>query len=414
MWRFLRTLWLGAFIGGAWVASVSADDAPPPPPPPTPLETLFLPLKEELRKSSLPPFLKDTDVKLQFRSYYFNRTNPNDTVNEAWAFGGSIGYKSGWLFDTFSMGATFYGSAPLYAPPDRDGTLLLKPGENGYYVPGEAWGALRYEDWALLKGYRQRVDQTYVNSQDNRMTPNTFQSVTLGGKVSWLEYLGGYLWKIKPRNSDQFIRMSEQAGARGSNDGVGLLGVRLRPIEGLRIDMSNQYGVNTFNTFFAEGEYIQPIDEDWRLGVSAQFTDQRAVGDALLAPANGKYWATQNGGGRLRLIYRDLTLTGAFSITGSGNNIQTPWGSWPGYLTMIDLDFDKAGQKAVVIGAAYDFSKLITDGLRGNVNFVWGWDAINPSTRAKAPNQTEYDFDVDYRPALTGAILQGIWFRFRS
>ena len=81
---------------------------------------------------------------------------------------------------------------------------------------------------------------------------------------------------------------------------------------------------------------------------------------------------------------------------------------------MIDLDFDKAGQKAVVIGAAYDFSKLITDGLRGNVNFVWGWDAINPSTRAKAPNQTEYDFDVDYRPALTGAILQGIWFRFRS
>ena len=46
--------------------------------------------------------------------------------------------------------------------------------------------------------------------------------------------------------------------------------------------------------------------------------------------------------------------------------------------------------------------------------FVWGWDANNPSTRAKAPNQTEYDFDVDYRPALTGAILQGIWFRFRS
>ena len=226
MWRFLRTLWLGAFIGGAWVASVSADDAPPPPPPPTPLETLFLPLKEELRKSSLPPFLKDTDVKLQFRSYYFNRTNPNDTVNEAWAFGGSIGYKSGWLFDTFSMGATFYGSAPLYAPPDRDGTLLLVPGQNGYYVPGEAWGALRYEDYALLKGYRQRVDQTYINSQDNRMTPNTFQCVTLGGKVSWLEYLGGYLWKIKPRNSDQFISMSEQAGARGSNDGVGLLGAR--------------------------------------------------------------------------------------------------------------------------------------------------------------------------------------------
>ena len=133
-------------------------------------------------------------------------------MNEAWAFGGWITYQSGWLLDTFSMGASLYGSAPLYAPDDRDGTLLLKPGQEGYYVPAEAWGALRYEEYALLKGYRQRVDQTYINSQDNRMTPNTFQGVTLGGKLSWLQYLGGYLWKIKPRNADEFISMSEQAG----------------------------------------------------------------------------------------------------------------------------------------------------------------------------------------------------------
>ena len=415
MRRVRRGLWLGVVIGAAaWAGPASADNAPPPPPPPTPLETLFLPLKQQLQQSDLPPFLKDTDLNLHFRSYYFNRTNPNDTVNEAWAFGGWLRYTSGWLLDTFAMGATFYGSAPLYAPPDRDGTLLLAPGQSGYYVPGEAWGALRFEDYALLKGYRQRVDQTYINSQDNRMTPNTFQGVTLGGKVSWLEYLGGYLWKIKPRNSDQFISMSEQAGATGSNDGAGLLGVRLTPIEGLRIDLSNQYGVNTFNTFYGEAEYLRPLNENWKLSIGAQFTDQRAVGDALLPPAEGKYWVTQTGGARLRLIYQDLTITGAFAITGSGNNIQTPWGAWPGYLNMIDQDFDKAGQKAVLIGAAYDFSTLITTGLRGNVNFVWGWDAIDPSTRAKVPNRAEYDFDVDYRPALTGAILQGLWFRLRS
>ncbi len=393
--------------GRAW-----ADDAPPPPPPPTPLEALFIPLREQI--STLPPFLADTDLKLHFRSYYFNRTKSDDTVNEAWAFGGWIGYKSGWLLDTFAMGATLYGSAPLYTPPDRDGTLLLKPGQDGYYVPGEAWGALRYEDYALLKGYRQRVDQTYINSQDNRMTPNTFQGVTLGGKVSWVEYLGGYLWKIKPRNADEFISMSQQAGAKGSNDGAGLIGVRLTPLEGLQIDLSNQYGVNTFNTFYGEAEYLWPLGEDWKLRVGTQFTDQRAVGQALLAPADGKYWATQTGGARLQLIYRQLTVTGAFAITGSGNTIQTPWGSYIGYLSMIELDFDQARQKAVLIGAAYDFSTLIATGLRGNFNFAWGWDAINPSTRAKAPNQTEYDFTVDYRPPLTGALLQGLWFRFRT
>src|SRR5262249_60773499 len=110
---------------------------------------------------------------------YFNREKPDGSENEAWAFGGWISYKSGWLLDTFSMGATLYGSAPLYAPSDKDGTLLLKPGQEGYYVPGEAYGALRHKENAILTGYRQLVDQTYINPQDNRMTPYTFQPLTL-------------------------------------------------------------------------------------------------------------------------------------------------------------------------------------------------------------------------------------------
>jgi hypothetical protein len=217
--RLLAALVLAGLIAteGRW-AAVSAEDAPAPPPAP-PLERLFAPAKEALEQSDLPPFLKDTDFRVHFRSYYFNRTKPDDSVNEAWTFGGWISYQSGWLFDTFAMGATLYGSAPLYAPDDRDGTTLLKPGQEGYYVPGEAWGALRYKEYALLKGYRQLVDQPYVNAQDNRMTPNTFEAVTLGGKVGWLQYLAGYLWQIKPRNADEFISMSEQAGAKGSDDG---------------------------------------------------------------------------------------------------------------------------------------------------------------------------------------------------
>jgi outer membrane OprD family porin len=412
-----RSLLLVALLVGAawwWCGSASAEDAPPPPPAP-PMERLFAPLKEELQQSSLPHFLKDTDLTVHFRSYYFNRTKPDDTINEAWAFGGWISYQSGWLLDTFSMGASLYGSAPLYAPNDRDGTLLLKPGQEGYYVPAEAWGALRYQDYALLKGYRQRVDQTYINSQDNRMTPNTFQGVTLGGKVAWLQYLGGFLWQIKPRNSDEFISMSEQAGAKNSNDGAGLFGLRLTPLEGLRIDVSNQYGVNTFNTFYAEADYLRPLNEDWKVRLGAQFTDQRAVGDALLAPADGKfYWSTQAGGARVQAIYHDLTLTGAFSITGAGNTIQSPWGSFPGYLSLIDQDFDRANEKAALIGAAYDFSNLLTKGLSANVNLAWGWDAINPSSRTKAPDQAEYDFTVDYRPPFNVPLLQGMWIRARA
>ena len=412
--------WTRALVGGLLIGALldarpaGADDAPPPPPLPAPLEALFLPVKEKVR--TLPwSFLADTDLRVHFRSYYFNRTNPNDTVNEAWAFGGWVSYQSGWLLDTFAMGATLYGSAPLYAPDDRDGTLLLNTGQQGYYVPGEAWGALRYKDYALLKGYRQLVEQGYINPQDNRMTPNTFEGVTLGGKVGWLQYLAGFLWQIKARNSDEFVSMSEKAGAANSNDGVGLAGVRLTPIPNLRVDLSNQYGVNTFNTIYGEVDYVHPLSEDWKLRVGAQFTDQRAVGDALLAPADGRYWATQQGGVRTQLSWRDLTFTTAFSITGAGNTIQAPWGSFPGYLSMIDQDFNRAREKGILIGAAYVLPGSIVQGLSANANFVYGWDAINPSTRQKAPNQAEYDFTVDWRPAWREpAFLKGMWFRARS
>jgi hypothetical protein len=365
--------------------------------------------------ATLPPFFRDTDLKVHFRSYYFDRVKPDDTHNEAWAFGGWLSYKSGWLLDTFGVGATLYGSAPLYAPDDRDGTLLLKSGQEGYWALGEAYAALRYKEYVVLKGPRQLVDQTYINPQDNRMTPNTFEGITVGGKVGWAEYLGGYLWRIKPRNSDEFIPMSEQAGAKGSDYGVVMAGVRLRPVEGLRVDISNQYGINTFNTFYADAEYLHPLSEDWKIRVGVQFTDERAVGDALVANAAAQKWVTQVGGARVQAIWRDLTLTGAFSVTASGNTIQAPWGSYPGYLSIIDQDFDRANEKAVLIGAAYDFSKVLTKGLSANFNFAWGWDAINPTTRAAAPNQGEYDFTIDYRPPwLMPDFLQGMWLRVRA
>ena len=139
--------------------------------------------------------------------------------------------------------------------------------KKGYYVPGEAWGAVRYKDYALLKGYRQQVDQGYINPQDNRMTPNTFEAVTLGGKVGWLQYLAGYLWNIKTRNSDEFVAMSSAAGVKGQHDGVGLAGVRLTPREDLKIDVSNQYGIDMFNTLYAEATYLHRLTEDWQLRV---------------------------------------------------------------------------------------------------------------------------------------------------
>ena len=306
------------------------------------------------------------------------------------------------------------------APADKDGTFLLKPGQKGYVALGEAYGACRYHDYVLLKGYRQLVDQGYINPSDIRMTPYTFEGITLGGKVGVVQYLAGYLWKIKPRNADKFISMAEQAGAKGSNGGVGLIGVQLTPAPSLRIDVSNQYGIDTFNTAYAKADYRYRLNGDWAVGLGAEFTDQRAVGDALVANAAAKKWRTQVGGARAQLIYRDLyALTGAFSITGSGNNIQNPWGTYPGYLALIDAqaaeNFARANEKAWLVGAGYDFSRPVVPRLTGTFNFAWGTGAIDPQTQAGEPDQREDNFKIDYRPPwLASTILRGLGLTVRS
>jgi hypothetical protein len=363
----------------------------------------------------LPPFLRDTDLKIHWRSYYFDRENPeNGSRNEAWAFGGWASYRSGWLFDVFGVGATFYGSAPLYAPEDRDGTSLLKPGQEGYYVAGEAFGSLRYRDFVVVKGYRQAINQPYINGIDNRMTPNTFEGVTAAGKLGVFQYQGGYLWKIKPRNSDEFVFMSRQAGAPGSDDGVILGSVRATPWKGVRIDAAEEYGINTFNTVYLEGEYLLPLGS-WKLRLGAQLTDQRAVGDQLLNNAAKRDWSTQQGGVRVQALHGELMLTTAFSITASGNSIQFPWGNSPNYVLMMDRDFNRADEKAALIGVVYDFSKVLTQGLTATTNIAAGWDAIDPKTLARAPDQREYDLTVDYRPPWRRpTMIQGWWLRVRG
>jgi hypothetical protein len=82
---------------------------------------------------------------------------------------------------------------------------------------------------------------------------------------------------------------------------------------------------------------------------------------------------------------------------------------------MMDRDFNRANEKAVLLGAACDFSTLVAQGLSGNVSVAAGWDAIDPRTGASAPDQREYDVTFDYRPPWPRpAFVQGWWLRVRG
>lgn len=358
---------------------------------------------------TLPPFLRDTDLNLHPRTFYFDREKADGTASEAWAIGGWLQYQSGWLLDTFAIGAAGNTSQPLYAPDDKDGTLLLAPGQEGITVLGEAWGALRYEEYALLKGYRQRVDDGYVNSQDNRMLPNTFEGVTLSGKVGWVQYNLGYLWDIKPRNSDDFVSMSSQAGAPGDDEGLLLTSLTFTPIKALSTYLGNYYVPDVFNTAFAKADYTYPLGRDLALDVGLQYTDQRSTGEARIGS-----FSTWNVGAGARLRWKGLSVGGATHVTGDDASLQTPYGSWPGYLSLIVTDFDRAGEKGFGLGVKYDFGGTLLPmhipGLTVALIYAQGTDQRDPATGTGLPTTREGNLDIIYSvPAVKGLSL-----RFRN
>jgi hypothetical protein len=363
--------------------------------------------REQLK--AMPPFIRDTDLNIHFRSFYFNRQNDNDTASEAWALGGWIQYVSGLLLDTFQMGATYYTSLPAYAPDSRPGSLLLTPGQDAIGTFGEAWGSLRYKDYAILKGYRQKIDEGYVNPQDNRMVPNTFEAITLGGRFDWFQYDTGYVMKIKPRDSNDFISMSKQAGAGGDNQGLFFGSFTLTPIKELNINVGTYFGQDTFNTAFGKAEYTLLLGSEVKLQLGVQYTDQRSVEEARVGNFN-----TWNVGAGARMLWRGLSVGGAMHFTGDQANISSPWGGWPGYLSMQVTDFDRANEKAFGLGVKYDFGGSLLPftipGLSLYMAYVQGNDRINPSSGSGLPTTREGDLDIIYNVPS----IKGLSMRFRN
>jgi outer membrane porin, OprD family len=388
-------------VGGPGVARAADDQAQD-----IPLLRRISAVEDTLRDAD--PFFRDTGLNLHLRTYYFGQRNPDDTTQQAWAGGGWLEYKSGWWQDSFQIGGTLFGTGPIYAPAGEGGTGLLEPEQQGFVVAGVAYGALRYQEYATLTGFRQLVDTPYINPYDSRMVPNTVEAVAVEGRVGWAEYLGGYLWSFKPRDSNEFNSFSEVAGVPNSNYGAALGNLRLTPLPKLILTLHDSFVPNTFNTLYLEADYTVDLAPDLTLGLGAQYTDQRAVGQDLLANSAFKEWVTYAAGGQIALTYKGATLRAAMTRTGPGNDIQSPFGSYPGFINQLILNFDQANEFAWLLGLAYDFRAVGVAGLAAAFSYTQGVDIIDPTTRTDEPNQREYDLSLSY--ALQDGPLRGLRF----
>lgn len=361
------------------------------------------PVQDELYNA----LINDATFTVHGRTYLFDRTDTSGRDPAALATGGWIGYRSDWIADTLRFGAVGYTSQPLWAPSDRDGTSLLKPGQEGYSVLGQAYMALKYQE-QVATFYRQLVNQPEVNPHDSRMTPNTFEAVSLKGDLGSVSYYSGYLATMKNRNSDEFVNMAQAAGVTDVDSYMLLGGLEAEPVDKLKMRTSLYVVPELLASSYSDAEWTTPLGHDVNLKLSGQFMYQGAIGDDLLMGCDCQTWV---GGLEADLVYGGLTLTGGYTRTSDEFDYQSPYGSWPGYTGMIVKNFYRAGEEALLAGIAYDFSDLGAEGLS-----VTTLAAFDLHVGQGAPKWQEYDFTADYRfSALEGdwSWLSPLWLRAR-
>lgn len=361
-----------------------------------------------VRASSAPPselqraLWDDATFDIHLRNYLLDRYEAGEIEPAAWALGGWLGYQTGWIGDVLQLGAVGYTSQPLWAPADRGGTLLLRPDQQGFTVLGQAYAALRYEGQTLTV-YRQLVDQPEVNPQDDRMAPNTFEGATMQGTVGPVRYFGGVLTAMKTRDSGSFVNIAGAAGV-SRNEVMYLGGLDYAPADGLEVRSSLYAVPDLLVSSYSDAAWRAGLGQDARVQLAGQFMVQSAIGDALLTGHGFEAWIA---GIKGDLTYRGLTLTAGYTANGTNDSWEAPYGTWPGYTNMLVHPFDRAGEQALLLGAAYDFAGLGAPGLSVSASA-----AIDTQIDSSLAKRDEYDFAAGYRlDALNGvqSWLSPLW-----
>lgn len=407
----------------------------------TPMDESFREFRLEKRRKAF----EDTTFEINFRSFFLDRNKFDGLESQAWAHGGWVGMKTGFFLDHIAFGLTAYTSQPVYAPESRDGTLLLEDGQEGYTVLGEAYAQIRIADGYTISVGRKGFDTPFINRNDVRMTPNTFEAIVFQGRtelgkstaepdpgvnndgmglpgqsegnpdsnkqvvapvpdtdVPVLKYGIGYFDEIKERNSSSFVSMSRDAGA-GVERGVYAAGIVYEKGK-FSIGAIDYYSEDIINIAYGEMKVELPISSDCKPRLAFQFVDQRSTGGELL---QGSSFSIQQVGLKAELpVGKNALFTAAFTHAANGDaNLRNPWSGYPGYTSVQVQDFNRRGENAFLIRAGYDFPWV--EGLSAYALAVFGTDP----DQAGQFRQNEYDVNLQWTPPK--GCLKGLSLRLR-
>jgi hypothetical protein len=220
-----------------------------------------------------------------------------------------------------------------------------------------------------------------------------------------VQYVAGYVPKIKERNSDEFIYMSEAAGATVQR-GTGMGGARFN-YGSSSIAAIEYYTPDILNIFYADAKHVWKVTEDLGFYLGTQFSHQQSLGDKLLT---GNSFYTYQVGFLGEVGYRNGIVSFAYTKAGDGADLRSPWSSYPGYTSVQIRDFNRAGEQAFMVKGSYDWKRLVP-GLTTYLLYNIGDGRKDPLTGRGVPDERELDADVQYR--FTTGFWDGFWLRLR-
>ena len=240
------------------------------------------------------------------------------------------------------------------------------------------------------------------------MTPNTFEAAVVQGATGGingapgLHFGAGYFDKIKERNSDEFESMAAAADAPGGiSRGVSVAGGNYSWGD-LSVGAVDYYSTDIINIAYVEAKDVFTLSDNLRLRAASQYAEQRGIGDDLL---KGHAFSAHQLGFKIELDYAGALWTAAYTTTSNGTSMQSPWGAYPGYTKVQIGDFNRGGEDAWMLRAAYKFKRL--RGLSAYALYVHG---SKPDVAMKYA-QDEYDLNLEWKPS--SGKLRGLKLRVR-
>ena len=354
--------------------------------------------------ASIPGFLKEGTIEGEVRSYYMHRHFDRTGTQESLALGGYLKYETP-RWHGLSAGIAGYTSQGLVCTnTKKDGAGLLAPGQHGYGVIGQAYLKADTEKNSVCL-FRQSLDTPFLNPFDARMTPITFEAYTVESSlINKVTLTVSHVTKIKEWTDRKFRPMSEAAGFSGTSEPVTLAGAVLRPTENLHIQVWDYFCHEFMNVVYAQADISRKVCQNITASGSLQGMYQQDIGKAL-----GGTFNTGMAGLLGTLTRKGFALTLGGTVTDDNHDIVNPWGSYPGYTSIMEEDNDLAGEKAWITGVSLDFETAGIKGLSAFINLTGTWTSDDGSFSSPAQRETDFTIDYHFQGNLTG-----LWLRARA